>query len=130
MMMFSRPIPTTAANLIETSQLRRRYYSAQVYAQAQVHSLFLSLSYSGGTTARHDQWELRRRTDGFTCSPRHGDKTPPTSQLRAVTEAYLFIQKDSITKLGPTRDSNPGPSGVQPYMLATTPRRQLIISIY
>ncbi|CAH0721776.1 unnamed protein product, partial [Brenthis ino] len=47
--MFSRPIPATAANLIETSQLRRRYYSAQVYAQTQVHSLFLSLSYSGGT---------------------------------------------------------------------------------
>ncbi|CAH0721021.1 unnamed protein product, partial [Brenthis ino] len=48
--MSSRPIPATAANLIETSQLRRRYYSAQVYAQTQVHSLFLSLSYSGGTT--------------------------------------------------------------------------------
>ncbi|CAH0716914.1 unnamed protein product, partial [Brenthis ino] len=46
--MFSRPFPATAANLIETSQLRRRYYSAQVYAQTQVHSLFLSLSYSGG----------------------------------------------------------------------------------
>ncbi|CAH0718547.1 unnamed protein product, partial [Brenthis ino] len=34
MMMFSRPIPATAANLIETSQLRR-IYSAQVYAQTQ-----------------------------------------------------------------------------------------------
>ncbi|CAH0715700.1 unnamed protein product, partial [Brenthis ino] len=34
--MFSWPIPATAANLIETSQLRRRYYySAQVYAQTQ-----------------------------------------------------------------------------------------------
>ncbi|CAH0715607.1 unnamed protein product, partial [Brenthis ino] len=32
-----------------------RYYSAQVYAQTQVHSLFLSLSYSGGTTTRHDR---------------------------------------------------------------------------
>ncbi|CAH0726708.1 unnamed protein product, partial [Brenthis ino] len=50
------PIPATAGNLIETSQLRRRYYSAQVYAQTQVHSLFLSLSYSGGTTARHDRY--------------------------------------------------------------------------
>ncbi|CAH0713401.1 unnamed protein product, partial [Brenthis ino] len=29
----SRLIPATAVNLIETSQLRRRYYSAQVYAQ-------------------------------------------------------------------------------------------------
>ncbi|CAH0716634.1 unnamed protein product, partial [Brenthis ino] len=37
----------------------------------------------------------------------------------------LTIQKDSINKLGPTRDSNPGPPGVQPYMLATTPPRQL-----
>ncbi|CAH0727745.1 unnamed protein product, partial [Brenthis ino] len=35
MMMFSRPIPATAANLIEISQLRRRYCSAQVYAQTQ-----------------------------------------------------------------------------------------------
>ncbi|CAH0727729.1 unnamed protein product, partial [Brenthis ino] len=33
--MFSWPIPATAANLIETSQLRSRYYSAQVYAQTQ-----------------------------------------------------------------------------------------------
>ncbi|CAH0731257.1 unnamed protein product, partial [Brenthis ino] len=33
--MSSRSIPATAANLIETSQLRRRYYSAQVYAQTQ-----------------------------------------------------------------------------------------------
>ncbi|CAH0716022.1 unnamed protein product, partial [Brenthis ino] len=44
--MFSWPIPATAANLIETSQLRRRYYSAQVYAQTQVYSLFLSSSSS------------------------------------------------------------------------------------
>ncbi|CAH0719233.1 unnamed protein product, partial [Brenthis ino] len=39
----------------------------------------------------------------------------------------LTIQKDSITKLGPTRDSNPGPPSMQPYMLATsdtTPPRQ------
>ncbi|CAH0720533.1 unnamed protein product, partial [Brenthis ino] len=39
------------------------------------------------------------------------------------------IQKDSITKLGPTWDSNPGPSSVQPYMLATTPPRQLSVSV-
>ncbi|CAH0722035.1 unnamed protein product, partial [Brenthis ino] len=31
----SRLIPATTASLIETSQLRRRYYSAQVYAQTQ-----------------------------------------------------------------------------------------------
>ncbi|CAH0722818.1 unnamed protein product, partial [Brenthis ino] len=35
----------------------------------------------------------------------------------------LTIQKNSITKLGPIRDSNPEPPGVQPYMLATTPLR-------
>ncbi|CAH0715742.1 unnamed protein product, partial [Brenthis ino] len=88
MMMFSRSIPATAANLIESSQLRRRYYSAQVYAQTQGYSLFLSVSHSGGMTTRHDQCELRRRTDGFTCSPRHGGETPPTSQLRDIIEAY------------------------------------------
>ncbi|CAH0722054.1 unnamed protein product, partial [Brenthis ino] len=30
-----RPVSATAANLIENSHLRRRYYSAQVYAQTQ-----------------------------------------------------------------------------------------------
>ncbi|CAH0718028.1 unnamed protein product, partial [Brenthis ino] len=86
--MFSRPIPATAANLIETSQLRRRYYSAQVHAQTQ-----RALSIPVTLILR---WEdcstrpvrVRRRTDGFTCSPRHGGETPPTSQLRAITEAY------------------------------------------
>ncbi|CAH0721246.1 unnamed protein product, partial [Brenthis ino] len=38
----------------------------------------------------------------------------------------LTMQKDSIPKLGPIRDSNPGPPGVQPYMLATTPPKQSI----
>ncbi|CAH0725544.1 unnamed protein product, partial [Brenthis ino] len=59
------PIPATAANLNEISQLRRRYYSAQVYAQTQVHSLFLSLSYSGGTTTRHDRVEMSTTTFWF-----------------------------------------------------------------
>ncbi|CAH0720209.1 unnamed protein product, partial [Brenthis ino] len=70
--MFSRPIPATAANLIETSQVRRRYYSAQVYAQTQLHSLFLSSSYSGGTTTRHDQ--------------ARGLPPYPTGSVRAVRE--------------------------------------------
>ncbi|CAH0720997.1 unnamed protein product, partial [Brenthis ino] len=82
--MSSQPISATVANL-------RRRYNSQVYAQIQVHFLFLSLSYSGGTT-RDTTGESsgcsRRRNDGFTCSPRHGGVTPPTSQLRAVTEAY------------------------------------------
>ncbi|CAH0726800.1 unnamed protein product, partial [Brenthis ino] len=42
----------------------------------------------------------------------------------------LTIQKDSLTKLGPTLDSNPGPPGVQPYMLATTPPMQFQNSYY
>ncbi|CAH0719430.1 unnamed protein product, partial [Brenthis ino] len=37
-----RATESTAANLTETAY--RRYYSAQVYAQTQVHSLFLLLS--------------------------------------------------------------------------------------
>lgn len=36
-------------NLPETRPLRRRYCNAQVYAQTQLNSLFLSLSISGGT---------------------------------------------------------------------------------
>ncbi|CAH0731079.1 unnamed protein product, partial [Brenthis ino] len=38
--------------------------------------------------------------------------------------------KDSITKLGPNRDSNPGSSDVQPYMLPTTPTRQFVDFMY
>ncbi|CAH0727240.1 unnamed protein product, partial [Brenthis ino] len=85
-MMFSRPIPATAANLIETSQLGRRYYSAQVYAQTQ-----RALSIPVTLILRWDDYSTRsvrvkaqdRRL--FTCSPRHGGET---SQLRAVTETY------------------------------------------
>ncbi|CAH0713071.1 unnamed protein product, partial [Brenthis ino] len=71
---------------LETSQLRRRYYSAQVYAQTQ-----RALSIPVTLILRwddHSTRPVRRRTDGFTCSPRHGGETPPTSQLRAVTETY------------------------------------------
>ncbi|CAH0731714.1 unnamed protein product, partial [Brenthis ino] len=46
--MSSRSIPATAANLIKTNQLCRRYYSVEVYAQIQVHSLFLFLLKSDG----------------------------------------------------------------------------------
>ncbi|CAH0719954.1 unnamed protein product, partial [Brenthis ino] len=35
--------------------------------------------------------------------------------------------KDSITKFGPTRDSNPGSPDVQSYMIATTPPTQLLV---
>ncbi|CAH0721072.1 unnamed protein product, partial [Brenthis ino] len=97
----------TAANLTETRQLRRRYYSAQVYAQTQVHSLFVSLSYSDGATIHHDQRDIRPRTEGLTCSPRHGGETPPTSQLQAAIE--MFKTEKSITKLASTRNSNQRP---------------------
>ncbi|CAH0719427.1 unnamed protein product, partial [Brenthis ino] len=49
-------------------------------------------------------------------------------KYRQLPNSGLFLrltkQKDSITKLGLTRDLNPGPPGVQPYKLATTPPRQ------
>ncbi|CAH0722057.1 unnamed protein product, partial [Brenthis ino] len=84
--MSSRPIPATAANPIETSQLRRRYYSAQVYVQTQ-----RALSIPVTLILWRDDYSTRPvrvegMTDGYTCSPRHGAETPPTSQLRAVTE--------------------------------------------
>ncbi|CAH0714683.1 unnamed protein product, partial [Brenthis ino] len=86
-------IPATAANLIETSQLRRRYYSAQVYAQTQrALSIPVTLIL---------QWD---------------DHSTRPVRVKA---------QESKTKVGPTRDSNPGPKGVQPYMLATTLSRQL-----
>ncbi|CAH0716045.1 unnamed protein product, partial [Brenthis ino] len=88
--MFSRPIPATAANLIETSQLRRRYYSAQVYAQTQ-----RALSIPVTLILRWDDHSTRpvrvkAQDRRLSCSPRHGGETPPTSQLRAVTEAYFY----------------------------------------
>ncbi|CAH0717321.1 unnamed protein product, partial [Brenthis ino] len=61
----------TAANLTETSQLLKRYYSTKVFAQSPAHSQFLLLFY--GTIRR-------RRSYGFTCPPRHGSET-----RRAVT---------------------------------------------
>lgn len=39
----------------EVRYLRKRYYSVQVYAQTQVHFLFLSFSTSDGTVLRHDR---------------------------------------------------------------------------
>ncbi|CAH0712999.1 unnamed protein product, partial [Brenthis ino] len=87
-MMFSRPIPATAAN--ETSHLRRRYYSAQVYAQTQRAlsiPLTLILQWDDCSTrpvrvAAQDRWL-------YVLSKARGE-TPPTSQLRAVTELYYI----------------------------------------
>lgn len=87
MMMCSRPISFAQASLNKTSQLRRGYYCAQVYAQLQVLSLFLWLSYSNRTTIWHDQWKIRRSTDlalrlyGLhVFRPRHrGEKSPTFS---------------------------------------------------
>ncbi|CAH0731205.1 unnamed protein product, partial [Brenthis ino] len=39
MMMFSRPIPATVANLIETSQMRRRYSAARARADTSALSI-------------------------------------------------------------------------------------------
>ncbi|CAH0713269.1 unnamed protein product, partial [Brenthis ino] len=102
-------IPASAANLIENSQLRRRYYSAQVYAQTQrALSIPVTLIL---------QWDDR--------SKRVKHRQLPNSGLLLK----FTIEKDSITKLGPTRNSNPGPPWVQPYMLATTPPRQLLLIV-
>ncbi|CAH0717315.1 unnamed protein product, partial [Brenthis ino] len=87
MMIFSRPIPATVANVIETSQLWRRYYSTQVYAQTQ-RALAIPVTLILWWDDHSTQPVRVKAQDGFTCSPRHGGKTPPTSQLRAVTEAY------------------------------------------
>ena len=46
-------------------------------------------------------------TNGFTCFPRHGGVTPPTSKLRATTEKFL-MEKPNNT-FCPTWESNPGP---------------------
>ncbi|CAH0729043.1 unnamed protein product, partial [Brenthis ino] len=90
MMMFFRPIPATAANLIETSQLRRRYYSAQVYAQTQ-RALFIPVT----LILRWDDCSTRpvrvkAQDRWLKVLSKAGDETPPISQLRAVSEAYLY----------------------------------------
>ncbi|CAH0721143.1 unnamed protein product, partial [Brenthis ino] len=117
MMMFSWPIPATAANLIETSQLRRRYYSAS------------ALSIPVTLILRWDDYStrpvrVRRALRALRGTGVKHRQLPNSRRLLRLT-----IQKDSITKLGPTRDSNPGPPSVQPYMLASTPPRQLNIYI-
>ncbi|CAH0725327.1 unnamed protein product, partial [Brenthis ino] len=69
------PISATAANLIETSQLRRRYYSAQVNAQTQ-----RALSIPVTLILRLDDYSTRpvgveAQDNGFTCSSKHGGET-------------------------------------------------------
>ncbi|CAH0714544.1 unnamed protein product, partial [Brenthis ino] len=67
-------------------------------------------------------------TDGFTCFPRHGGETPPTSQHRAVTEN--FLTEILINRNGPNGASNPEHSDLRPHMLATRPPRQLNLHLY
>ena len=76
----------------EISHLRGRYYSAEVGAQAQVHSLFL---YFHNPMGRHDCREIRRRTNGLPCFPRHGTIIPPTSRLCHTTEKFLLEKPNS-----------------------------------
>ncbi|CAH0730364.1 unnamed protein product, partial [Brenthis ino] len=69
--MFFRPIPATAANLIETSQLRRRYYSAQVYAQTQgALSIPVTLKVRWEDTSTQPV-RVKAQDRGFACFPRH-----------------------------------------------------------
>ncbi|CAH0730003.1 unnamed protein product, partial [Brenthis ino] len=125
MMMFSWPIAATAANLIETSQLRRRYYSAQVYAQTQRAlsiPITLILQWDHCST-RSVRVKAQDRTTALRALRGTGVKhrqLPNSGLLLRLT-----TQKDSITKYGPTRDSNPGPPSAKLYILATTPPRQL-----
>ncbi|CAH0719524.1 unnamed protein product, partial [Brenthis ino] len=83
-----RHIPATAASLIETSQLRRKYYSAQVYAQTQ-----RALSIPVTLILRWDDYSTRParvkaldRLVYLLCEAR--GEAQPTSKLRAVTESY------------------------------------------
>ncbi|CAH0730726.1 unnamed protein product, partial [Brenthis ino] len=120
--MTSRPIPATAANLIETSQLRRRYYSAQVYAQTQ-----RALSIPVTLILRRDDHSTRPVSVGAGPTALRALRGTGVKHRQLPNSGLLLkltIQKDSITNLGPTRDSIPGPHDVQPYLLATTPPRQ------
>ncbi|CAH0719208.1 unnamed protein product, partial [Brenthis ino] len=121
--MSSGPIPATAANLIETSQLLCRYNSisaarVSVCAQTQVHSLFLSLSTSVG---RHETRPVRVKAQArWFLRALRGMRAKRGLLLRLT-----IIQKDSITKLSPTRGSTQHLQVRQPYMLTSTPPRQL-----
>ncbi|CAH0721368.1 unnamed protein product, partial [Brenthis ino] len=82
--MFSWPIPATAANLIETSQLRRRYYIAQVYAQTQ-----RALSIPVTLILR---WDDTRRD-------RHAEASSLRLRLRGCCQAEIGLYLNGIEKV-------------------------------
>lgn len=50
--------------------LYEKYNTVQVSAQTQMHTIFFFSV--DETIIVHDQWEIRYRTDSFTCYPKHG----------------------------------------------------------
>lgn len=88
--------------LTETSQLRRRQYSAQVCAQTLVHFLFPhSYKLMGPKSGRN------LRGTGLKAR---------TSKLRAVIK-HSYCQKNIITLFGTTRESKPTPLDWQSHTL-------------
>ncbi|CAH0720314.1 unnamed protein product, partial [Brenthis ino] len=85
--MCSRPIPATAANLIETSRLQKHVHSHSCHSHTPV--------------GRHSTRPLRRRTDAKRAL------LGTEVKHRQLPNSGLLL-KDAITILGQTRDSTPG----------------------
>lgn len=104
---------------MKTSQERRRYYSARVCAQTQVHCFF---SHAHSPIVRQSDTTGERLSAPVL---RHGGVTPPISKLRAATEKFL-MEKPNNT-FCPTWESNPGPHTQQSPL---RPRDQRGLSRY
>ncbi|CAH0725468.1 unnamed protein product, partial [Brenthis ino] len=83
---------TDKYSLTDTKQLRRTYYySAQVYTQTQVHSLFLSFSYSMG---RHDD----ERSGARSKLPKKRRRVLPVEQPRRKRDASASNRRVNAVK--------------------------------
>ncbi|CAH0712966.1 unnamed protein product, partial [Brenthis ino] len=102
------PIPATAANLNEISQLRRRYYSAQVYAQTQVHSIPITL------ILRWDDHSTRPGVGQFRRHTRQ-DEDADLHLLIQLTAASIFTMLTS-------RELLPLPACDRPAAAASVPK--------
>lgn len=97
--------------LTVTSLLHRRYYSAHVRTQTQLHSLFFR--------SRNLMWQL---TDTTGERPVAG---LTLRALRATAVIKLFYNSiKSICQFGTTRELIPRPFKCQPHTLPTIPREQ------